>query len=130
MASRGRAHGFIVLCACALALLLLPSAAFADSGSCGAAAPVAAETIDDELSAGADVADQPVFGQVTVRHVSKKPRRAHRRLRGRGWSRKYACTRADSRMSGTAQMKLKQKRHRGKRSLMRLLMSVRGGLQA
>jgi hypothetical protein len=113
-----------------VALLLLPTAALADSGSCGASAPIAAQTIDNELSAGVDVADQPVFGHLTARHVSKKPRRAHRRLRGRGWGRTYACTRADSRTSGTAQMKLKRKRHRGKRSQMRLLMSVRGGLQA
>ena len=131
MAGRGRAHAFIVLCACALALLLLPTAALADDERCGSSAPVAAQkTIDDERSAGVDVADQPVAGHVTVKHVSKKPRRAHRRLRGRGWGRAYACTRADSRTAGTAQMKLKHKRHRGKRSLMRLLMSVRGGLQA
>jgi hypothetical protein len=129
MAGRGRAHGVIVLCACSL-LLLLPTAAFADGGKCGPSAPVAVETIDDELGSAVDVADQPEFGQVTVKHVSKKPRRANRRLRGRGWGRTYAATRADSRTVGTAQMKLKRKRHRGKRSLMRLLVSVRGGLQA
>ena len=118
------------LCACVL--LVLPATALAGNGTCVTPfSGVAAETIADESHADLDIADRPELGGVSVKHATRKPRRANRRLRNRGRDRlQSACLRAAIRTSKTAYMDPKSKRHRGKRSLMRLLMTVRGGLQA
>jgi hypothetical protein len=118
------------LCACVL--LVLPATALAGNGTCVSASPgVAAEAIAHDSQADIDIADRPELAGVSVKHATRKPRRSNRRLRNRGRDRlQSACFRAVARTSKTAYMDPKRKRHRGKRSLMRLLMTVRGGLQA
>jgi hypothetical protein len=118
------------LCACVL--LVLPASALAANGTCVTPfSGMAAETIADESRADIDVAAGPEVGGVSVKHATRKPRRSNRRLRNRGRDRlQSACTRAALRTSKTAYMDPKRKRHTGKRSLMRRLMTVRGGLQA
>ena len=118
------------LCACVL--LALPATALAGNATCVTPfSDVAAETIAEESHADIDVADRPELGGVSVKHATRKPRRSNRRLRNRGRDRlQSACTRASLRTSKTAYMDPKRKRHTGKRSLMRRLMTVRGGLQA
>jgi hypothetical protein len=117
---------------CACVLLVLPAAALAGNGMCASASSgVVAEATADELQPDIDVADRPEAGHATVKHAGKKPRRANRRLRVRGWGKcQSVCALGDIRTADTSQTKLKRKRHGGKRSLMRRLMTVRGGLQA
>ena len=127
-----RARAMLAAAVCACVLLVLPATALAGNGTCVPAFPgVAAGTMAHELHADLDIADRPELAGVSVKHATRKPRRANRRLRNRGRDRlQSACLRAAIRTSKTAYMDPKSKRHRGKRSLMRLLMTVRGGLQA
>jgi hypothetical protein len=128
-----RATAMLAAALCACVLLVLPATALAGNGTCVPAFPgVAAGTMAHELHADLDVADRPELGGVSVKQATRKPRRSNRRLRHRGRDRlQSACARAAIRTSSkTAYMDPKRKRHRGKRSLMRLLMTVRGGLQA
>jgi hypothetical protein len=117
---------------CACVLVLVPGAALANGApSISTTAVVAVEVATDHLEAAADVADRPEAGGVSVKRVTRKPRRTHRRLRVRnGDGFRSGCARAVMRAPAADQMKLKRKRHMGKRSLMRRLMKVRGGLQA
>jgi streptogramin lyase len=68
---------------------------------------------------------------LTVNHLSRKPRRTNRRLRVRNVERLgSAQARNGPRAARAAEMTVKRKRHSGKRAVMRRLMTVRGGLQA
>ena len=127
-----RARAILAATLCACVLLVLPATALAGNGTCVPAFPgVAAGTIAHELHTDLDIADRPELAGVSAKHATRKPRRANRRLRNRGRDRlQSACFRAAIRTSKTAYRDPKSKRHRGKRSLMRLLMTVRGGLQA
>jgi hypothetical protein len=118
------------LCACLL--LVLPGASLASGGPCGSSALHAvAEAASDEVQPDAAVADLPEVGGVSVKHLTRKPRRTNRRLRVRNGEVSRSVRSHESRRATAAnQMKVKSKRRRAKRALMRRLMSVRGGLQA
>lgn len=128
-----RATAMLAAAVCACVLLVLPGTALAGNGKCVSLSPgVVAEAVTDESrAADLDSADRPDVGVASVKHATKKPRRSNRRLRVRGRDRlPSGSTRCGTRAAETAHVKLKRKRHMGKRSLMRRLMKVRGGLQA
>jgi hypothetical protein len=117
---------------CACVLVLVPGAALAnDAPRISTAAVMAVDAADHHLQ-GADVADRPEVGGVSVKRQSRKPRRTNRRLRVRsGGGFRSGCARTLVRARAADQLNLtKSKRHRAKRALMRRLMAVRGGLQA
>jgi hypothetical protein len=102
------------------------------SSIAGPAADIAAPAagIDRSDPVNTDVTVRPKVDGIGVRHVWRKPRRTNRRLRVPG----RAIGHSGSARTGTlgissTQLTLKRKRT-SKRSLMRRLIAVRGGLQA
>jgi hypothetical protein len=118
-----------LLCACIC--LLVPAAALASTGSClSGSSDAVAQSAAEQVQTDIHVADRPELDGLSGKHLSKKPRRNNRRPRVRGGDRLQVASYAGWSARTPDQMQFQSKRHRGKRSLMRRLMTVRGGLQA